>query len=47
MSLKYLTDLWDESHAKTLDDAALLRYRSNLLGSDLAHHQLRRRQHQL
>ena len=35
MSLKYLTDLWDESHAKTLDDAALLRYRSNLLGSDL------------
>ena len=35
MSLKYLADLWDESHAKTLDPAALLRYRSNLLGSDL------------
>jgi rhamnose utilization protein RhaD (predicted bifunctional aldolase and dehydrogenase)/NAD(P)-dependent dehydrogenase (short-subunit alcohol dehydrogenase family) len=35
MSLHYLTDLWDESHAKTLDPAALLRYRSNLLGSDL------------
>jgi rhamnose utilization protein RhaD (predicted bifunctional aldolase and dehydrogenase)/NAD(P)-dependent dehydrogenase (short-subunit alcohol dehydrogenase family) len=35
MSLKYLADLWDESHARTLDPAALLRYRSNLLGSDL------------
>jgi rhamnose utilization protein RhaD (predicted bifunctional aldolase and dehydrogenase)/NAD(P)-dependent dehydrogenase (short-subunit alcohol dehydrogenase family) len=35
MPLKYLTDLWDETHAKTLDPAALLRYRSNLLGSDL------------
>jgi len=35
MSLQYLADLWDESHAKTLDLAALLRYRSNLLGSDL------------
>ncbi len=35
MSLQYLADLWDESHAKTLDPAALLRYRSNLLGSDL------------
>jgi rhamnose utilization protein RhaD (predicted bifunctional aldolase and dehydrogenase)/NAD(P)-dependent dehydrogenase (short-subunit alcohol dehydrogenase family) len=35
MSLRYLADLWDESHAKTLDPAALLRYRSNLLGSDL------------
>jgi rhamnose utilization protein RhaD (predicted bifunctional aldolase and dehydrogenase)/NAD(P)-dependent dehydrogenase (short-subunit alcohol dehydrogenase family) len=35
MSLHYLADLWDESHAKTLDPAALLRYRSNLLGSDL------------
>jgi rhamnose utilization protein RhaD (predicted bifunctional aldolase and dehydrogenase)/NAD(P)-dependent dehydrogenase (short-subunit alcohol dehydrogenase family) len=35
MSLQYLADLWDESHAKTLDSAALLRYRSNLLGSDL------------
>jgi rhamnose utilization protein RhaD (predicted bifunctional aldolase and dehydrogenase)/NAD(P)-dependent dehydrogenase (short-subunit alcohol dehydrogenase family) len=35
MPLHYLADLWDESHAKTLDPAALLRYRSNLLGSDL------------
>jgi rhamnose utilization protein RhaD (predicted bifunctional aldolase and dehydrogenase)/NAD(P)-dependent dehydrogenase (short-subunit alcohol dehydrogenase family) len=35
MSLKYLADLWDESHARTLDPPALLRYRSNLLGSDL------------
>jgi rhamnose utilization protein RhaD (predicted bifunctional aldolase and dehydrogenase)/NAD(P)-dependent dehydrogenase (short-subunit alcohol dehydrogenase family) len=35
MPLKYLADLWDESHARTLDPAALLRYRSNLLGSDL------------
>ncbi len=35
MALKYLTDLWDENTAKTLDPASLLRYRSNLLGSDL------------
>ena len=35
MSLKYLADLWDETHARTLDPPALLRYRSNLLGSDL------------
>ncbi len=35
MPLKYLADLWDDSHARTLDPAALLRYRSNLLGSDL------------
>jgi rhamnose utilization protein RhaD (predicted bifunctional aldolase and dehydrogenase)/NAD(P)-dependent dehydrogenase (short-subunit alcohol dehydrogenase family) len=35
MPLKYLSDLWDESHARTLDAPALLRYRSNLLGSDL------------
>ena len=35
MSLKYLADLWDESIARTLDPPALLRYRSNLLGSDL------------
>jgi rhamnose utilization protein RhaD (predicted bifunctional aldolase and dehydrogenase)/NAD(P)-dependent dehydrogenase (short-subunit alcohol dehydrogenase family) len=35
MSLKYLADLWDENHARTLDPPALLRYRSNLLGSDL------------
>jgi len=35
MPLKYLADLWDESQARTLDPPALLRYRSNLLGSDL------------
>ncbi len=35
MPLKYLADLWDENHARTLDPPALLRYRSNLLGSDL------------
>jgi rhamnose utilization protein RhaD (predicted bifunctional aldolase and dehydrogenase)/NAD(P)-dependent dehydrogenase (short-subunit alcohol dehydrogenase family) len=35
MPLKYLSDLWDQSHARTLDPPALLRYRSNLLGSDL------------
>jgi rhamnose utilization protein RhaD (predicted bifunctional aldolase and dehydrogenase)/NAD(P)-dependent dehydrogenase (short-subunit alcohol dehydrogenase family) len=31
----YLEDRWDESLASRLDDAELLRYRSNLLGSDL------------
>jgi len=35
MPLKYLSDLWDTSHARTIDAPALLRYRSNLLGSDL------------
>src|ERR1700678_3220214 len=35
MSLQYLADLWDESPGRTLDPPALLRYRSNLLGSDL------------
>jgi rhamnose utilization protein RhaD (predicted bifunctional aldolase and dehydrogenase)/NAD(P)-dependent dehydrogenase (short-subunit alcohol dehydrogenase family) len=35
MPLQYLADLWDDKHAQTLDPAALLRYRSNLLGSDL------------
>src|ERR1700734_2171042 len=35
MPLKYLSDLWDQSHARKLDPAARLRYRSNLLGSDL------------
>ena len=35
MPLQFLHDLWDESHAGTLDPVALLRYRSNLLGSDL------------
>src|SRR5271170_1547146 len=33
--LRYLDDRWDERVASTLDDAELLRYRSNLLGSDL------------
>src|SRR6201992_1250818 len=35
MPLKYLSDLWDEDHARALDPPARLRYRSNLLGSDL------------
>jgi len=35
MPLKYLSDLWDVSRARALDAPALLRYRSNLLGSDL------------
>ncbi len=30
-----LSDLWDDEHAASLDDPALLLYRSNLLGSDL------------
>jgi len=34
-TLRYLEDRWDERVANTLDDAELLRYRSNLLGSDL------------
>src|ERR1700753_3542462 len=34
-ALQFLTDLWDESLAATLDQPELLRYRSNLLGSDL------------
>src|SRR6202051_50678 len=34
-SLRYLEDRWDEQVARTLDPAELLRYRSNLLGSDL------------
>jgi len=33
--LRYLEDCWDDRVASTLDDAELLRYRSNLLGSDL------------
>src|SRR5260370_41165057 len=33
--LRYLEDRSDDRLAKTLDDAELLRYRSNLLGSDL------------
>ena len=34
-SLRYLEDRWDESVAGSLDQPELLRYRSNLLGSDL------------
>src|SRR4051812_18518071 len=34
-SLAYLTDLWDEKLAATMDQPELLRYRSNLLGADL------------
>jgi rhamnulose-1-phosphate aldolase/alcohol dehydrogenase len=30
-----LRSLWDEAHAKTLDEPGLLLYRSNLLGADL------------
>jgi rhamnose utilization protein RhaD (predicted bifunctional aldolase and dehydrogenase)/NAD(P)-dependent dehydrogenase (short-subunit alcohol dehydrogenase family) len=33
--LCYLEDRWDDRVANALDDAELLRYRSNLLGSDL------------
>src|SRR5580704_9237637 len=33
--LRYLEDRWDENVASKLDAAELLRYRSNLLGSDL------------
>jgi len=33
--LHYLEDRWDDAVASTLDPAELLRYRSNLLGSDL------------
>ena len=34
-ALKFLDDRWDSSVAATLDEPELLRYRSNLLGSDL------------
>src|ERR1041384_4145372 len=34
-TFRYLEDRWDERVARTLDEAELLRYRSNLLGSDL------------
>ncbi|HSS99778.1 MAG TPA: hypothetical protein VLK33_22240, partial [Terriglobales bacterium] len=34
-ALRYLEDRWDNSTANALDEAELLRYRSNLLGSDL------------
>jgi rhamnose utilization protein RhaD (predicted bifunctional aldolase and dehydrogenase)/NAD(P)-dependent dehydrogenase (short-subunit alcohol dehydrogenase family) len=33
--LQYLHDLWDTNLARQLDEPELLRYRSNLLGSDL------------
>src|SRR5581483_3327821 len=33
--LMYLEDRWDEAVARQLDEVELLRYRSNLLGSDL------------
>src|SRR3984893_7844676 len=33
--LRFLEDQWEERVAKSLDAAELLRYRSNLLGSDL------------
>src|ERR1700745_3514641 len=34
-SLKFLDDRWDPAIAAKLDEPELLRYRSNLLGSDL------------
>jgi rhamnose utilization protein RhaD (predicted bifunctional aldolase and dehydrogenase)/NAD(P)-dependent dehydrogenase (short-subunit alcohol dehydrogenase family) len=34
-SLRYLDDRWDDRIARGLDEPELLRYRSNLLGSDL------------
>jgi rhamnose utilization protein RhaD (predicted bifunctional aldolase and dehydrogenase)/NAD(P)-dependent dehydrogenase (short-subunit alcohol dehydrogenase family) len=34
-TLQYLKDLWEDSVADGLDEAELLRYRSNLLGTDL------------
>src|SRR5262249_36618338 len=33
--LRYLEDRWDDQVARALDPAELLRYRSNVLGSDL------------
>ncbi|MBV8113918.1 MAG: bifunctional rhamnulose-1-phosphate aldolase/short-chain dehydrogenase [Silvibacterium sp.] len=35
LKLEHLEDLWDESVAAGMDEPELLRYRSNLLGSDL------------
>jgi len=35
MELKLLQDLWDEQETVRMDEAELLRYRSNLLGRDL------------
>lgn len=34
-TLKFLEDRWDDAVASQLDPPKLLRYRSNLLGSDL------------
>lgn len=34
-TLRYLEDLWDESAVRGMDEADVLRYRSNLLGHDL------------
>ena len=34
-ALKFLQDRWDAAYAATLDQPEQLRYRSNLLGSDL------------
>ena len=33
--LRYLEDRWDDAVARDLDEVETLRYRSNLLGSDL------------
>ncbi len=35
MDLRYLKDLWNEQETAGMDEPELLRYRSNLLGSDL------------
>jgi rhamnose utilization protein RhaD (predicted bifunctional aldolase and dehydrogenase)/NAD(P)-dependent dehydrogenase (short-subunit alcohol dehydrogenase family) len=35
LPLKFLEDRWDNALAQTMDEPELLRYRSNLLGSDL------------
>ena len=35
MTKLLLTSLWDDTHAKSLDEPGLLLYRSNLLGADL------------
>src|SRR5471030_1208 len=35
MQLHYLQDLWSDDAARGMDEPELLRYRSNLLGSDL------------
>src|SRR5258708_12778990 len=35
MDLRYLHDLWDEDETAGMDEAEMLRYRSNLLGRDL------------